>query len=445
PPAQNRADLLERLTSDGGLHPAAVSDVIPGDVDALVALATDPRVNGRFADVGEFLDHLDEIPGAGTDPVEVDPWNAGRGTELPDGSVVLQVLGTGATARAFHVQRDGLESVLKVGRSAQTEERLADEATALEGLRHEHLVMLKRGVFPLGARHAIELDHAGQRTLAQVLREDGALLPDQLQRFGDQLLDVLGYLHSRDTFHRDIKPDNLGVRTHPKRGTSLVLFDFSLTGAPTSDAHAGTRGYRDPFLGTDRRPGYDAAAERYAAAVTLHEMASRELPVWGEDGTDPRFVDQVTLSSELFDSALREPLTAFFRRACTPTPSSGSGRWARCGRPGGRSSPQPTRNPPPPARSPSPTTGLNSATRPRSAPRPTPHWTPRGSPCGPSRSPSAWAPTPWGIWSPSPPAGWGRPVACPRPPAPCSGCPASRARCPRRAGRRCPRSLPPTG
>ena len=320
PPALHRAELMDRLTSDGGLHPAAVSDAIPDDVDALIALATDPRVTNRFADVEEFLEHLDDIPHTGTEPepAELDPWDATKDTELPDGSVVLHMLGTGATARAFHVVRDGLESVLKVGRSAQAEERLADEATALEGLRHEHLVMLKRGVFPLGARHAIELDYAGQRTLAQILREDGALLPDQLQRFGDQLLDVLSYLYSRDTFHRDIKPDNLGVRTHPKRGTSLVLFDFSLAGAPPSDVLTGTRGYRDPFLGTDRRPSYDDAAERYAAAVALHEMASRELPTWGEDGTDARFVDEVTLSAELFDAALREPLTGFFRRALHP-------------------------------------------------------------------------------------------------------------------------------
>ena len=199
---------------------------------------------------------------------------------------MLRVLGTGATARAFLVQRDGLESVLKVGRSAQAEERLGDEAMVLEGLRHEHLVMLRRGVFPLGTRHAIEIDYAGEQTLAQLLRTDGALVPDQLQRFGDQLLDVLDYLGRRDTFHRDIKPDNLGVRRDPKRGPALVLFDFSLAGAAASDVQAGTRGYRDPFLGSARRPTYDTAAELYAAAVTLHEMASLEIPVWGDDGTD---------------------------------------------------------------------------------------------------------------------------------------------------------------
>lgn len=152
-------------------------------------------MTNRFADVGEFLEHLDEIPNGCAEPAsaEPDPWDATKGTELPDGYVVLNVLGTGATARALHMTRDGLESVLKVGRSAQAEERLADEATALEGLRNEHLVMLKRGVFPLGTRHAIELDHAGARTLAQVLREDGALVPDQLRLTGSQRSTLANY------------------------------------------------------------------------------------------------------------------------------------------------------------------------------------------------------------------------------------------------------------
>lgn len=95
PPAQSRAELMERLTSEGGLHPSAVSDSVPDDVDALIALATDPRVTARFADVEEFLEHLDEIPGASVDPdpVELDPWNATKDAELPDGSVVLEVPG----------------------------------------------------------------------------------------------------------------------------------------------------------------------------------------------------------------------------------------------------------------------------------------------------------------------------------------------------------------
>ena len=38
---------------------------------------------------------------------EADPWEAQAGAELADGYVVDRVLGTGATARAFLVERDG--------------------------------------------------------------------------------------------------------------------------------------------------------------------------------------------------------------------------------------------------------------------------------------------------------------------------------------------------
>lgn len=317
-PAAGRPELIERLAAEGGLHPSVVAEEIPADVDALIALATAPRVADRLPDVDAFLEELDRlITSTVPDEEPADPWDAQAGAVLPDGYVVRRVLGTGATARAFLVERDGLETVLKVGRSAEAASRLEDEAVVLEDLRHEHLVLLKRGAFALGPlRHAIEIDYAGEQTLGRLLREEGGQLPDQLQRFGDQLLDAVDHLQRRDTFHRDIKPDNLGVRRHPKRGPSLVLFDFSLAGAASSDVLAGTRGYRDPFLGTDRRPVYDDAAELYAVAVTLHEMASLELPTWGEDGTDPRFLaEDVTVSSDVFEAGLREPLTAFFRRA----------------------------------------------------------------------------------------------------------------------------------
>lgn len=313
-PAAGRAELVERLAAEGGLHPSVVSDDIPSDLDALIALATAPKVTDR-PDVSEFLGELDVAIGKARPEQLDDPWEAQADTELPDGYLVRRALGTGSTARAFLVERDGLESVLKVGRSAQSQERLGDEAIVLEGLRHDNVVGLRRGVFELANRSAIEIDFAGAHTLAHVLREEGVPVPDQLQRFGEQLLASVNYLRRKETFHRDIKPDNLGVRRHPKRGPALILFDFSLAGASDSDVLAGTRGYRDPFLGTDRRPIYDVAAELYAVAVTLHEMASLELPTWGEDGTDPRFVDEVTISSELFETGLRDPLTVFFRRA----------------------------------------------------------------------------------------------------------------------------------
>ncbi|GAA4535324.1 BREX system serine/threonine kinase PglW [Pseudonocardia xishanensis] len=315
-PADSRAGLGERLKQEDGLNPSAVVESLPNDLNVTIALATSPRVGDRFADVEDFLQHLDDaIADALPADEGVDPLDAQAGTELPDGYLVTRVLGTGATARAFLVERDGLRSVLKVGRSAKAEQRLDEEAKALEDLRHDHLVVLRRGVFALGSRHAIEIDYAGDESLAQLLKKEGIQLPDQLQSFGEQLLDAVDYLHGKGTFHRDIKPDNLGVRRPAKKAPLLVLFDFSLAGAAADDSIAGTRGYRDPFLGSDRRPVFDEAGDLYSVAATLHEMASLELPTWGDDGTDAQYVDEPTISSEIFAASLRESLTTFFRRA----------------------------------------------------------------------------------------------------------------------------------
>ena len=53
-------------------------------------------------------------------------------------------------------------------------------------------------------------------------------------------------------------------------------------------------------------------------AVTLHEMASGELPSWGDDLADARFLDpdeEVQLAEDLFDPVARDGLVEFFKVA----------------------------------------------------------------------------------------------------------------------------------
>jgi hypothetical protein len=75
-----------------------------------------------------------------------------------------------------------------------------------------------------------------------------------------------------------------------------------------------TRPYLDPFLGPPRRLRYDAAAERFAAAVTLYEMATGTLPRWGDDANPAAISDEVTLDPASFDPAVADRLVAFFAR-----------------------------------------------------------------------------------------------------------------------------------
>lgn len=314
PPCSTRQELYERLAREDGFRPTVDDPELPPAIDDLVGTATAPRVSARHSDLDEFVAVLGEIESAvaTTSSAQADPLDARPGDDLPGGYRVTRVLGSGATSSGFLVDRHGLPSVLKVGHTADADERLEAEAITLNDLTHDHVVVLKQGMFPLGRRSAIELSYAGERTLAQVLAAEGALDPNTLERLGTQLLDAVAYIQGRETLHRDIKPDNLGVHLHPRRGLHLTLFDFSLAEVSTKDVLTGTFGYRDPHLGGADRPEYDGAADLYSVAATLHEMASGEVPVWGDDGTDARFVDAVTLSSDRFDLSIHDGLVGFF-------------------------------------------------------------------------------------------------------------------------------------
>ena len=77
--------------------------------------------------------------------------------------------------------------------------------------------------------------------LATLLGQREAPFPvEQVLRWGDQLLDVLHYLHTRvpPVIHRDIKPQNLKL----KSGDEIMLLDFGLAKGYTSgETLAGTR------------------------------------------------------------------------------------------------------------------------------------------------------------------------------------------------------------
>lgn len=329
PPAVQRSGLIDRLTADGGLHPYAVADGVSGSLDTLIFNATRKEVDSRLPSAEAFLDGLNLVerdsPAPEPAAPEVDPLTAVVGNTV-GGWVVRQVLGTGATARALLVERtdeddDGEpeldQRVFKIALDEEKAARLRAEARALGEVGGGAIVRLLDGPRLLGGHTVLDLEYAGEQSLGARLRAEGQLSYHDLERWGGNLFTALDQLAGKGVRHRDIKPDNFGVLTRKDRSRQLVLFDFSLADASDRDIKAGTRGYLDPFLGTARRPDFDDYAERYAAAVTLHEMASGERPIWGDGLTDPRMTDDETpvIAVELFEPALRDGLAEFFRRA----------------------------------------------------------------------------------------------------------------------------------
>jgi hypothetical protein len=70
-----------------------------------------------------------------------------------------------------------------------------------------------------------------------------------------------------------------------------------------------------------------ANAEPYSAAVVLFEMATGGVPRFGDGLSDPASVrDEATITPDMFDPAVAEPLAGFFRTGDGPDAAAGLGR-----------------------------------------------------------------------------------------------------------------------
>jgi serine/threonine protein kinase len=322
-PAETPEELIAAV-SEGGLKLSALVDGVPGSLGMLIYYATSGDPSHRLPSVADFREQLEQVWEELTAPepeVHIDPLQAHKGDLLEGGWVVQSRLGSGATATALLVTgQNGTgkrEVVLKVARDPQYADRLDTEATVLKRMqRHWQVAALIDGPVTISGHRALVLQNAGERTLAQELDGGRRLALDLLDRYGRDLLDIVTFLEGEGIWHRDIKPANLAARPRPSDSQlHLCIFDFSLAATPADHITAGTPAYLDPFLGPPRRLRYDAAADRFSAAVTLFEMATGMLPRWG-DGAHPSTVkEEVTLDPAMFDPAVADRLVAFFAKA----------------------------------------------------------------------------------------------------------------------------------
>lgn len=313
-PAATLAEREERIKGakdgEGGLHPSSVRTDL-AILDDAIAFATQPNLHARADDVADWFNAfvLEALTRPAVDiSAGADPREAQKGDTLQGGFRVERRLGSGGTALVLHVRREGRDFALKVPHDAGCGERLLCEAKTLRELRHEHIVAL-RDVITLGGLPCLLLEFAGDRSLGDVLREQGTLPLELARRYGDDLLSAVQYLEEAGVTHRDIKPTNVGFTSLSKRQSHLLLLDFSLSSADATSVTAGTAEWRDPWIYL--RGAWDAEADRYAAAAVLYHALTGARPTLPQGDATA----DVVLDAERFDAAVRDRLTAFFRKA----------------------------------------------------------------------------------------------------------------------------------
>ncbi|MBN8207045.1 NERD domain-containing protein [Microbacterium esteraromaticum] len=322
---------LEALVASGapGLDVRAVLPEVSDAVASAIMQATTFDEMHRLIDIADFQAAFEQArrDQRGPEAVETtaDPLEATVGDIIAERFEIKSRRGSGSTGVALQVDdyattREG--DILKLAKDDAAAARLQIEASVLDRLDHPRIVKRLDGPLAVGSRQGLLMTDAGSETLADRIRLEGRATIEQLERYGADLFEMIAHLESRGVFHRDIKPSNLAVKPDPgSRKPRLTLFDFSLSEEPLNNIRSGSRPYLDPYLGSGVRKQYDSAAERFAIAATLFELASGD-PVWWGDGDAPAsHTDAPVVQNSMFDTGVSEGLVEFFRVALAPDAS----------------------------------------------------------------------------------------------------------------------------
>jgi serine/threonine protein kinase len=165
--------------------------------------------------------------------------------------------------------------------------RFKREALAAARLVHPNVVQ----VFDFGlddetARNFIVMEHVDGHSCAEILRDQGALPPEDAVSILTQACSGLDYAHRNGVVHRDVKPGNL-LRSHE---LVVKLADFGIAKAAEDSeitkagSVLGTAAYLSPEQARGEKAG--PPADLYALGVVSYQLLTGRLPYDAASLTD---------------------------------------------------------------------------------------------------------------------------------------------------------------
>lgn len=199
-----------------------------------------------------------------------------------------RLLGQGGFAWVF-VGRDadGTPLAVKVLKpryagDPQFESRFRNESETAAKLEHPHIIRI-RSVAKSGPHVYFAMDLCADSLGARIARE-GPLPEVEIVRIAHDLAAALAFAHAQGVIHRDLKPDNILLRSDG----SAVITDFGIARAVSGyvastgvNMTIGTPHYLSPEQAQGR--AVDPRADFYALGVTLYKAATGEVPFGSSD------------------------------------------------------------------------------------------------------------------------------------------------------------------
>ncbi len=171
-------------------------------------------------------------------------------------------------------------------------ERFLQEARAASGLNHANICT----VFDIGEQGGdpyLVMELLEGETLKENIAR-GALSPEEIITYGQEIAEALAVAHAKGIVHRDIKPANIFLVSRPNGKSQAKVLDFGLAkiditenggwGSRSLDltiagSTVGTLAYMSP----EQARGHvlDARSDLFSLGVVMYEMATRRVPFTG--------------------------------------------------------------------------------------------------------------------------------------------------------------------
>lgn len=197
---------------------------------------------------------------------------------------IIRLLGQGGMGAVYLAYDLSLEHevAVKINRNSapQAASQFIAEARLLASLRHPNLPRVI-DYFLEGTNQFLVMDYIAGDDLKSLVEQYGAMAPDQVLQWANQLGSALDYLHRQTppVFHRDVKPSNL--KLSPENEVVLVDFGIAKAAEVAQATAAGATGYTPGYAppeqyGTGRTGPY---SDQYAMAATLYHLMTGQKPV----------------------------------------------------------------------------------------------------------------------------------------------------------------------
>ncbi|HEX4065564.1 MAG TPA: protein kinase [Acidobacteriaceae bacterium] len=254
------------------------------------------------------------------------------GQTLIDRFVIVRFIAKGGMGEVYEAEDGFLQGVHVALKTILP--RFADEPALKQ--RFEREVLLARKVIHPNLCPIYEIFHCEEppapfffltmkllpgKTLAERLRQPGAISVKEGMEILRQMAAGLAAIHDQDIVHRDIKPNNIMLEGSGEQ-VRLWITDFGLARAHESETSlqsrygvTGTPGYIAPELYSGHSPSQ--ASDLYAFGVVLHEVFTGKKPTEPPDGSSVIVSPLLNSTVPLFCSNLvRECLDPDPERRC---------------------------------------------------------------------------------------------------------------------------------